>query len=189
MTVFVRDPLVTFYHIPKTAGTSISEWLIKRDVNSVRLGDKHMLPSEALKIVNDPGFTFTCVRNPWDRLFSLYNYYNLENLSHIKKNNFSHLPFDDWVINCNRINHFLACNKTQANYVNEGINYVMKYETIDKDFKVIQDIFKDNTPLHITNIGNKNKLDYRKHYTSNKSIEIVLRKFKADIKRWNYTFE
>lgn len=62
-----------FVHIPKTAGTSIEAFLKAADAPS---GSDHQTLAAYAKAVDIAQyFTFSFVRNPYDRAISLFNYY------------------------------------------------------------------------------------------------------------------
>jgi len=72
-----------FIHIPRTAGTNI-----ERAIKKVNVLQKHLTIKRAIEIYGDKWntyFTFTIIRNPWDRMISHYfqHFYNVENVGHI----------------------------------------------------------------------------------------------------------
>ena len=73
MAVHILHPCkATFIHIPKTGGTSITKWLEKNFKTDNRR--KHGYLSHAEAIWKDLGWTFSIVRNPFDRIASSYFY-------------------------------------------------------------------------------------------------------------------
>jgi hypothetical protein len=75
-----------FLHIPKTAGTSISNALLEANVLTSCIGT-YPLHNSMRDIVN-PDFSkpiVTCIRNPYDRFYSMYRYF----IRHIGKLNMS----------------------------------------------------------------------------------------------------
>ena len=69
---------VIFVHVTKTAGTSIRKSLKLNRTNLSESFKKHYFASEIIQLIGqerwDKAFTFTFVRNPWDRLFSHYRF-------------------------------------------------------------------------------------------------------------------
>ncbi len=65
-------------HITKTAGTSLVHSMNFNRSNKSRGTKKHYFSKEIIDIVGqehwDDAYKFTFVRNPWDRLFSLYRF-------------------------------------------------------------------------------------------------------------------
>ena len=152
---------LTFIHIPKTAGSSIGEWIKSSSSlhdNIIARFDKH----ENLEMIRknyEKNFTITSVRNPWDRAFSLYCFLGK---AFEPKNSISpemkmwvdyyyEVTKSDW-----NFNNFLASlsnlkvhpewwftlSTPQAAWVREPIDYVIKYETLETDFKKIREIKK-----------------------------------------------
>ncbi|MEM7753479.1 MAG: sulfotransferase family 2 domain-containing protein [Pseudomonadota bacterium] len=95
-----------FIHIPKTGGTSLTLALEARaKADDILIADtpkaqkrKHRLARlqspgrlwkharlsdiEGMAVLPDPAFTFTLVRNPWDRLVSLYAWARVQRFEH-----------------------------------------------------------------------------------------------------------
>lgn len=66
-----------YVHIPRTAGTSIEQWLVGRDWWRQEPSTKHLLASQAREVYApywDEYFTFSIVRNPWDRMISCLHF-------------------------------------------------------------------------------------------------------------------
>ena len=78
---------VLFVHIPKTAGSSISEILNKNNLdNWNRAWPRHHDPYSYLKETNsidESVFSFAVVRNPYTRTYSCYKQYNKTNQTEI----------------------------------------------------------------------------------------------------------
>lgn len=206
MTIDVYNPSrMTFIHVPKNAGTSIAKWLME-NANGKLVKAKHMTVLEYKKRhARDIGFTFGVVRNPWDRVASSY-YYNRK----VMKERLKLYTSKDFVLKVGKKKmgiediqwwiHFL--NKGFDNYIEFGIKYwhpistpqhvflenvdhVLRYETLDKDFEYIQDVFNNYTSLGMHNTSkNKNWRNLYNHKTKDK----VFKTFKKDIKLYGYDF-
>ena len=91
-----------FIHIPKTAGVSLAK-AIYGDV-SFEGHRSFYFNSIALNIRNEEYFSFTIVRNPFDRLYSAYNFLKKGGMNHHDSLAFkTHLlkfnNFEDFVLN------------------------------------------------------------------------------------------
>ena len=62
-----------FIHIPKTGGTSIESIFID-NANIKDVNGKHDMVSDIGSVFLKKYFTFTFVRNPWDRMVSYYKF-------------------------------------------------------------------------------------------------------------------
>ena len=68
----------------------------------------------------------------------------------------------------------------------KALDYVMKFENLKEDFKVIQENLNCFEPLNTINKSNKEH-DYRKYYTD-ESYDIITKNCATDIEKFNYTF-
>ena len=82
---YLPDYYITFIHNPKTAGTSISQWL-DENFKTVE-GKKHGHIVEVNTYFPNTTYTFGVVRNPWERLASWYLFANHGNQN-----------FKDWLL-------------------------------------------------------------------------------------------
>ena len=211
MATIVKEPFKsTFIHIPKTGGNSITQWLVKNTKCMVTKRNQHATLNEVIhgkhnqgpQDVNDLGFTFCVVRNPWDYMVSWYTFkvalcktyidivnknpelalrkkrkYNLEgNQAHLKY--LEDLGFDGWVKKTGR--------KPQ-HYWAKDCDHVFKLENIHDDFKLIQEKANCFEPLETLNKTSERK-KYKEYYTSQESIDIVAKKYSIDINSYGYDF-
>jgi hypothetical protein len=131
MSCWIHEETSTcFIHIPKTGGTSINAYFSDKYLKKFNLNDKSDIRVKKIThhsnidyIVNNlnskPQYTFSIVRNPWDRLVSWYFYYcnsqgkkedvfskieKVENLTLkndlIKYYNYWFEGFDSFICNC-----------------------------------------------------------------------------------------
>lgn len=133
-------------------------------------------------------FKFAIARNPWDRLFSRYNYAlkNVRHYSHkfIKRNFSSFNEYVEWdcLKNDNR--------KYQTEFIldNDGnkiVDFVGKFENLENDFRIICE--KIGVDEKIPHFNQSVKSDYRKHY-SKSSRDLVRDYYSSDIESLNYEF-
>jgi hypothetical protein len=210
--VKVQDTKVGFIHIPHTAGASITYWLMS--VANLYGYDthenyQHCTLNELLTLDNEIE-TFSVIRNPWDRVVSQYCFFKkmhnlakesidpyISSLVNVKLTDDGCYPsFDDWLSGIDSYYYYnpqdgkearswITPKLTQSEWIKDDPTYTLRYERLDEDFVIIQDIFKCNVSLPVIN---KNKSsDYRSFY-NNRTYELVACLHKEDIDRWNYTF-
>jgi hypothetical protein len=171
-----NDGKITFIHIPKTAGSSISRWCLKR-TDGIILKD-HIFLNE---IENPAPITFTVVRNPWDRIVSMFVF--------IQK----HMPqflceeFNDFVLHKIKIWSFgkHKLSTPQIRWIEPGVMYLFRFENLKEDFKIIQDIFQCYEPLPL---ANKTEHDHYRTYYNEETRQAVAEMFKEDIEAFGYEF-
>jgi hypothetical protein len=203
MPIFHKNKIL-FIHIPKTAGTSIEHYLIKKDNVVINYKDnvknlfsyngkygfdhslQHLTFKEILLLYPkvEEYKKFTVVRNPYDRIVSEY-YYHLQITRKWKKQKTEiQEDFEEF------LNFYFNTNDTfdnhkipQYKYI-EGINEndikIMKFETLKTDF---MDFFNEELQYHI----NKTKRDknYLDILTPN-TIKKINEYYYEDFIKFNY---
>jgi hypothetical protein len=194
MSIFITgEKNIKFLHIPKTAGTSMLNWLRTNKGNSNAVEWETHPKHSKLPIGN---YSFTVVRNPWDRMVSAYHY--LKNISlpegsswlklnSIDEENFP--TFDSWIKNlknyANPSAYWFRPETQQSEWIDTPVDVVLRYENLQKDFKQIQHQFNCYLPLpHIYASGRTNCRDY---FTS-ETKQIVSRLSELDIETWKYLY-
>ena len=185
-----------FIHIPKTAGIS----LVKSIFGDVTL-EGHRSVSFYKQVFGNrysDFFTFTIVRNPWDRLYSAYKFLQKGGINIHDENAFeTHLSiykdFEDFVLNglnekiIWEIMHLIpqyefVCDKNGKIIV----DYVGRFENLKKSVDKINDILKSDFKLEHHN--KTNKKDYKDIYTT-EMIEKVHQIYQKDIDIFEYSFK
>lgn len=204
-----------FIHIQKTAGTSITRYLDKylnyQDIviGSTEFGEqiqpffkkkfnitKHSYANRIKALTGeevwDSYFTFSLVRNPWDRMVSLYNW--------CCKSKYD-FPICQEATKAVDFSQFIRgeCFKSQppqidylTNNNNEVIvDFIGRQESIQKDFDYVckklqipstsMEKFKHNVRIRSFD-------SYRDYYKSDEDIKIIKNQFASDIDYFNYKF-
>jgi hypothetical protein len=191
---------MTFIHIPKTGGNTITNWMRDNFDIEVSKRKQHADVAVAQERFGNLGWTFCVVRNPWDYMVSWYTFkiylcnayikninempdkivpekekWNLE----IQKEKLKKLEqgFEPWLIQTGVVEqHRWAKN----------CNYVMKIENLNEDFKKVQERLNCFVPLGFAN-KTPNRSRYQDYYNS-KTKDIVYQNYKEDVTTYNYEF-
>lgn len=157
--IYSKNKKFIFFHIPKNAGTSFSQALIKyNDINfelEVNGFNQHIKPSDFYnlnsEIKHDDFFKFVVVRNPYDRLISLYRYLkgDPQNPTHsfIKEAK----SYKDWLFNYYPHSKDRQYDWTHDKNENLAIDFIAKYENLSDDVKRIEEILNIRVQLEWKN--------------------------------------
>ena len=199
-----------FIHIPRTGGTSTREVLRgyegsvvyerpwRRDTRP-RIGPHEVLTGyiEKLGLKNtDSYFKWARVRNPWDRLVSIYN--RRRKSPAVLKSNWAcgmeavDNPFGDWVeMQRGHPKPWRQNVFNQRRYINESqeLDFVARFENINEDFS----FFCDKVGLPQTKLPHKGAFahDNYKEYYNKKLIDKLLGfdNFREDLDYLNYDYQ
>lgn len=197
-----KHPLI-FIHIPKCAGGSIKYFFNITSEDSNNFGHRNLkFYSKNAEIKNF--FKFVSLRNPWDRLVSLYKF-RIDNSerhggNYWKKIKKSKMNFKDWIVyleQAPKINRFFHQNYIDFISYNGNIkiDYIINFHDLNNDFKFIKilstaknrntkmGLHKKQLQCHKSNHKNF------KHYYNSKTIEIVAKIHKRDIDLFGYDFD
>lgn len=193
-----HDLKCVFVHIPKCAGTSVYKSL-KLDF----LGSGHAPASKHSDFLQQGYFSFSFVRNPWDRISSCYRYFQSlkPGVRWYKANQTiadlsNSVSFNEFV---NSIPDFQKMMIHEEGSVRSGIHFqpfsyfldtsidfVGKVEDINHDYMSIRS--RLNLPLkQIPKINSTKQQDYRELYNE-ETRNIVYNIYKEDIEEYNYEF-
>jgi len=189
----MKKPL--FIHIPKTGGTSYRRSLQSAGIRVYPLiGDTHHgyykdILKENPAFASDDYQPFTIVRNPWDRMVSIYHYYsqNTEELTPTSKE-FRDFPLE--FLNDKR--RWGWAHITQSEWMKDvsGKNnvFVARFENLIHDFKTLVNIIGANKNIELSHYRpNKRNIDYKFYYDEN-AKQIVQDLFQEDINNFGYTY-
>lgn len=178
-----------FIHINKTAGRSIGK--------SLGLPFEHKTTKRKIEELGraewDKRFTFTFVRNPWDRAVSLYHFRVKTNQTNLKTDNVS---FEDWVKLCflDQDPYYYNTHKMfmpQLDWLTDqadqpAIDFIGKFENLNQDFDEICDrIGRVSTLEHLHRSKRKSYRDYYNEET----VEVIRTFYQKDINFFDYSFE
>lgn len=187
----------TFIHIPKTAGTSITEWFRlfasypPNGYNMTKLCEtkEHWGINEVKNVTNNLGFTFAVLRNPYDYAVSLYHhliqkmpvvYPELQWLKDV--------TFEQWITNIDEYpKTFIDPYKLSSNQVDwiDDSVHVMVYENLKHDFEIVQKMIGNSFDLPVRNSSNRK--EYR-HYYNDETRNLVSKIYEKDIERLKCVF-
>ncbi|MCX6722123.1 MAG: sulfotransferase family 2 domain-containing protein [Candidatus Staskawiczbacteria bacterium] len=178
-----------FIHVNKTGGSSIEKVLNLETRHITALEYKEKLGEDIFNSL----FKFSFVRNPWDRVVSLYHYRVMTNQTGLKDNP---IPFNEWVELTFKLKDKRYYDKEkmfmpQVRWLSDGekiiVDFICRFENIEKDFDYVCKKLKISNAV-LPHLKKSERLkDYRVYYNE-KSKEIVGDFFKDDIKLFNYKF-
>ena len=185
-----RNGPFIFIHINKTAGTSIGK--------AIGLPVKdHLTAREVIARVGrerwDSAFTFTLVRNPWDKVVSHYEYRRKKNKTGIASRN---ILFSDWVeltYGDNKDTFYYNNPRSfqpQVDWLKDdegkiSMDFIGKFESINEDFTHIRKAI--GIDIKLPHLNASNRRDFQSYY-NDKTRDIVARWFREDIEVFGYRF-
>lgn len=185
-TKYLAD--VAFVHINKAAGSSIEK--------ALGLPFQHKTARELRDLMGprrwSERFTFTFVRNPWDKVASHYHYRVMTDQTGLAT---SRLPFNDWVMRAygERDPLYYDIPKMfmpQIEWIVDDdrqlmVDFIGHFENLEDDFHAICDIL--GVGARLPHLKRSVRGDYRELYTA-EAAEVVERWFAEDLKRFEYRF-
>jgi len=185
-----------FIHIPKTAGVS----LVKAIYGDVTLEGHRSFyfNSIALNIKNEKYFSFTFVRNPFDRLYSSYMFLKKGGMNHYDRVAFETYlsefkDFEDFVLNgldnslISKITHLIPQHKYLCD--KKGlilVDFVGRFENLEDDIILLSKKLKKDIELDHYNYNKKK--NYREAYTDEMIVK-VYQVYQKDIDIFEYSFK
>ena len=187
---FANDRPFIFVHINKTGGTSVG--------NAIGLSVKnHQTTKEIIKKIGrdqwDSAYKFTFVRNPWDRMVSLYEYRLRKNKTHLAQHG---LGFEQWLnktIGNEQDLFYYNSTKSfqpQVEWLKDqqgeiSIDFIGRFERLSADFDRVCKTLGLET--HLPHLNASSHAPYQTYY-GDESRAVVARWFHEDIQRFDYRF-
>ncbi|SEF40124.1 Sulfotransferase family protein [Alcanivorax sp. DSM 26293] len=196
---FWADAGCIFIHVPKAAGTSVNHALYGRT-----LGHYSALEIEkTFPRLFERAFTFTLVRNPWDRALSAYRFARqgqTDSMGVLNPGQYQIPGFDsferfvnDWLPAQDLLktdfifqpqSHF-ACDANGEIMV----DFVGKVESLNKDMQIVSARLGRNISVGKSNSTRLAGTDYRSAFTSNEMIDAISTLYRNDVNKFGYCFE
>lgn len=234
MTDLKFKPLINtiFIHIPKTAGMSLYESVLDLDkffswflglnftkedsiitnpenFKAITMGHlyyKSLIEANYMsKIYYKKAFKFCFVRNPYDRLVSLYKYHRVNNRLHFNFDKFVEILYNEFklkrVPSIGLFNVKTFSNLSQlyhkqiyANQYNEmirwippDIGFIGRFENIESDINELLKILGyTGDIINIPKLNYTKSDDYMSYYTNEQTIKYTSTIYKHDIRRFGY---
>ena len=147
-----------------------------------------------IKDIN-PRFCFCFVRNPWDRLISIYFYF--QQTEHLNKtyDKIINVGFKDFVFYiCNnnsiegKLKEHLKLQSDWITYFNGNIysDFIGRNENLQSDFNIVCDTLKINQ-MKLDTLNNSSHKNYRDYYTDETKL-LVEKLYQKDIDLFKYKF-
>jgi hypothetical protein len=194
MALFLPRFNLVFIHIYKTAGTATRLALMKEDMEYSEIGGSHADYKEISENLDFKKSTFSIVRNPYEWIYSVYEYakyYDSHSFhNYCISHNFSefvHWFFDNKEELQKYVNGKL---QSQTEYLSDEngikVNYVLKMENLQTDFNTMFDVLRYS---HII-IGNENTTPYIKGTWRKEADKYAINKinqeYRNDFQNFNY---
>lgn len=204
MAVYYPNSNATFIHIPKTGGESLNRWSMENNM-LFDTKQKHCTVSQARTIWTNIGLTFTFVRNPFDRMVSIFHFIGQEAKKraahHYDKlmENYYELGFENWLCeysaeadtpyvrgfkNWKHSFDWYSSPKTYDYWIEDNVDIVIKLEQTDKD-KVLSEIL--NTQVILPHENRSTRSNYKDYYNKH-TRKIVETMFWNDLEKYGYEY-
>jgi hypothetical protein len=204
---------LTFLHIPQNAGLSINRWLelvVKEYTEKTypdataphccnfgpMIADWPTLSNLRSQVPRN--YTFTIVRNPWDRVVSVYSRIatllpDSERQEFLANNGWTEMPsFTEFVTKgydpgITATGWGLDPDSPQSAWIDTDVELIVKLENLEADIQPIRDMFGGATSaIPKLNASTRNS-DYTTYYNDT-TKNIIATVFAEDIAKWGYTF-
>lgn len=134
-------------------------------------------------------YKFGVVRNPWDRVVSLY--LRKEGIQMRDQMDFD--SFVDWIQNSSDTCIHCQGIRFQADWLRDVngktlVDFIARFERLDEDWKTIAARLGLADTLPRDNANSERKKRYTEYYTP-RTRDIIGRKFDEDVRRFGYGFE
>lgn len=200
--IYDKNKNYAFFHIPKTAGQSILTALgYEAKQRFPHNAGYHTIPKNFVEKLDIKGFdkifSFAIVRNPWERMHSMYHYVcksdNYKTRDYTKR--YRSMGFNNWMVEeCTTFcksqgwydNDYIFQQVDWTTYNGKPISFVGRYENLNVDFEFICNKIK-HPYVKLPHIHKTDKPNYRDEYNS-EGYDKVIELFSKDIEVFDYKF-
>ena len=198
-TFYISCPELAYIHVPRTGMAMkkiISDWLKSNfDVNDT---DPWMVDHPHLGMVKEYypyAKTMSVVRNPWQRVYSLYRKVSTEGywLDWNDQTLLDLKPINEWVEDyCNPEIEFnfprwftRFTNQIDFIHVNdENVDFVCKAESLENDFEKVKEYLNCDIPLPC--ISGYDHWEFKKYF-NDQSIQLIKKVHERDVDFFKYS--
>jgi len=191
-----------FLHIPKTAGTSISHVFYEKLLGEYFVGHPSVhYDVDITAHQKNNYFKFSVQRNTFDRVVSIWSYWNYRIIRDEKK--IPTVSFQDFCINFHNFSevisnyfdpletvHFDTCHTAIKRMTNHqlsisDIDYFINFDDLKKGFQNV--CSKLNINCDLPHLNATERKHYREYYTP-KCVDIISKRYKKDIEYFGHEF-
>ena len=183
-----------FIHIPKNAGRSIWVAMESKYPDTKKLAKEHALLSEAWKPRFKKLKTFAVIRNPWDRMVSLYHFQSqfkktceTKRYGVVSGDQITEAGFKKWLLKYGKISCGHELTKVQQiDWLTLNgkiaINKIVRFENLREDLLGATGLELGGDRKH------ESKHVHYSEYYDDETRDFVAKRFNHDIIEWGYGF-
>lgn len=177
-----------FIHINKTGGSSVEK--------ALNIPFEHKTAREKIEALGretwDRKFTFTVIRNPWDKVVSHYHYRVKTNQTGLKGDD---LDFNEWVVRAygrqeppyyDKPKMFMPQTDWIVDASGEiAVDDIIRFENLEEGFARVLAVLGKQASL--PHAKKSNRGDYQGYY-NDEARAVVAERFAQDVERFGYRF-
>jgi hypothetical protein len=186
--MLLDDLGLIFVHIARTGGTSIETALAGQDWWQVSPFTKHLSARQIRIRAGEEKwanyFKFSLVRNPWDRVVSMFatGWWMSDD-----RQPDAEAEFEFFVKNLAPHPHEIYSSLMYSDIINEKLDVTIRYEALQQGFDMVCEAINRPTML-LGRVESRERLHYSTYYTDT-TRRLVGELFKKDIEDYQYVFE
>ena len=178
-----------FLHIARTGGTSVETALVGRDWWQIDPATKHISASQARSIHGEIVWRkfkkFTIVRNPWDRIVSMWvTGWWYDESTHLR--GAKPVSMKEFLRTLKPHPHERYGSLHYHEILDEEMDFILRFESLQTDFSAM--LKSLNQPdLVLPRVESRVRDDYHAYFDQ-ESADLVAAIYQTDIRRFNYAF-